>query len=77
MLTLNTLPMKSIGIITDITGDKKLITRLIECGFSKQSEIIPVFTSLSDDMTAYLIKGSIIALRSEESRCVKIKLKNR
>lgn len=55
--------------IDDICLNKK---RLEELGFSENSEIIPLHISMGGSITAYWVKGAVMALRKEDSDCIEI-----
>lgn len=46
--------------------------RLMEFGFTPGQEIKLVAKSLFKDPTAYSVRGTVIALRSNEAQCIKI-----
>ena len=56
--------------INGISPDFSLYKRLLDIGFSKDSEIECLFRSPLGDPTAYLIKGTVIALRREDANNV-------
>lgn len=55
--------------IDDICLNKK---RLTELGFGRNSEIVPLHRSFGGNITAYWVKGAVMALRKEDSDCIKI-----
>ncbi len=55
------------GRIKGISPDFSLYKRLVDIGFSRDSEIECLFKSPLGDPTAYLIKGTVIALRQEDA----------
>lgn len=56
-------PVKIVSIKSEFSNKK----RLTELGFTENCEIIPVHISPLGDPTAYCIRGTIIALRKEDT----------
>lgn len=67
-MLLTDLPIGQSGIIEGISPDFSLYTRLLDIGFSEGTEIEALFKSPLGDPTAYLIKGTVIALRHEDAQ---------
>lgn len=63
------------GLIEDIDDICLNKIRLKELGFCRNSEVIPLHKSLSGNITAYWIKGAVMALRKEDSDSIRILLK--
>lgn len=61
---------KGIIIYIDEKCNNKL--RLTELGFTPDAKIIPVHKSLSGGITAYWVKGAVMALRSSDAKYIKI-----
>ncbi len=55
--------------IDDVCSNKK---RLTELGFCENCEIVPLHRSIGGNITAYWVKGAVMALRKEDSDCIKI-----
>lgn len=47
--------------------------RLLDLGIVKNTKITPVFKSPSGDPTAFEIRGTLIALRKEDTSLIKVK----
>ena len=68
----DTVPLTCIPIGTRVkieaikTGFKNR-ERLIELGFTHNTEVIPLHTGPGGDPTAYFVKGTVMALRSEDA----------
>lgn len=71
-MLLTDLAIGQTGFIKGISPDFSLYTRLVDIGFSKGSEVECIFKSPLGDPTAYLIKGTVIALRREDAQNVLI-----
>lgn len=74
-MPLSCIPIGSCGEIVAIQPTFKNRERLIELGFTKDTEIIPLHISPIGDPTAYFIRGSVMALRKEDADNIFIKIK--
>ena len=70
--TLNNLPINKIGIIKKINSKPEIKRRLLDLGMIENTIIKPIYKSPLKDPTAYLVRGSIIALRNEDSKNIYI-----
>lgn len=66
-MKLNELQLNKKGIIKVIKCDKNIKRRLLDLGLVKGSIIEPVFISPFGNPKAFYVRGSIIAIRNEES----------
>lgn len=73
--TLDKLPLNKKGIIKkiDVLGSTR--RRLLDLGFIKDTNIIPVLDSFSKGVRAFYIRGTLIALRDEDSSLIKVSFK--
>lgn len=71
--TLNKLPINKVGIIKKVNSKPEIKRRLLDLGMVENTIIKPVYKSPLKDPTAYLVRGSIIALRNEDSKKIYIK----
>lgn len=55
--------------------DNKQYNRMLDLGIVKDSKIITLCKSMFSGTVAYLIKGSVIALRKEDANKIKVKLR--
>ena len=69
---LNQLPINKEGKINKIDCDEGVKRRLLDMGLVKGTKIIPVLVSPSKEPRAFLVRGSIIAIRKEEAENIKI-----
>lgn len=60
------------ALVVDIHSDDSMRRRLQDLGLIKGTEVTCVQKSPLGDPIAYLIRGAVIALRSEDSSCVQI-----
>lgn len=72
--TLNKLPVNHTGIVTNIKTNNFVKRRLLDLGMIKGTKIKALFKSPLGDPTAYLIRGSIIALRAKDTKNILIRL---
>lgn len=71
-ITLNKLPLNKEGYIYDINCNSNIKRRLLDLGLIKNSKIIPVLDSPSKNPRAYEIRGTIIAIRNEDSSSISV-----
>ncbi len=72
MTTLNKIDLNSYAYIDELLCSGSIRRRLLDLGFIKGTPIIPVLKSPSGDLTAYEVRGSLIALRKEDSNNIKV-----
>ena len=70
---LNQLPLNKSGKINKIKCDEGIKRRLLDMGLVKGTEITPILISPSGDPRAFLVRGTIIAIRKEDAKNIKIK----
>ena len=70
---LNELQLNQKGNIIEINCEENIKRRLLDLGLVKGTEIIPVLVSPSKDPRAFQVRGSIIAIRKEQAKNIKIK----
>ena len=73
---LNQLPLNKSGKIKNINCDEGIKRRLLDMGLVSGTNIIPVLVSPSGDPRAFLVRGSIIAIRKEDAENIIIKVWN-
>ncbi|MGN0452936.1 MAG: ferrous iron transport protein A [Ruminococcus sp.] len=71
-ITLDKLTLGKSAVITGINDNSKCKCRMLDLGFTKNTKICPVRKSPAGDPVAYLIKGTLIALRGEDARSVNV-----
>ena len=67
IIVLNKLPMNTYGKIEDLRCSGSIRRRFLDLGMVKGTKIKPILISPSGDPIAYEVRGSIIALRKEDS----------
>lgn len=72
MDTLNNLPIGCTGKVMSLMDYEKNKRRLLDLGFTKGATITSLFTSPAGDPTAYLIRGTIVAIRDEDAKNIGI-----
>ena len=60
------------GTVIAVDSEETMRRRLQDLGLIKGTEVICIGESPLGDPVAYLIRGAVIALRSEDSSCVRI-----
>ena len=66
--TLNKLPINKVGIIKKVNSKPDIKRRLLDLGMIENTPIKPIYKSPLKDPTAYLVRGSVIALRNEDTK---------
>ena len=69
---LSQLPLNKNGIIDKIECDEGIKRRLLDMGLVKGTNIVPILISPSGDPRAFLVRGTIIAIRKEDAEDIKI-----
>lgn len=70
---LNQLPLNKSGKIKKIECNEGIKRRLLDMGLVRGTNIIPILVSPSGDPRAFLVRGTIIAIRKEDAEDIKIK----
>lgn len=71
---LNQLPLNKSGKINKIECGEGIKRRLLDMGLVKGTEITPILISPSGDPRAFLVRGTIIAIRKEDAKNIKINI---
>ena len=71
-MTLNELKINEIGYVKDLKSSNGVKRRLLDLGLIKETKIKPVFVSPSGDPTAFEIRGSVIAIRVEDTMLIEL-----
>ena len=71
---LNQLPLNKSRKINKIECDEGIKRRLLDMGLVKGTEITPILISPSGDPRAFLVRGTIIAIRKDDAKNIKIKM---
>ncbi len=74
LLTLNKLPIGSIGRVKQLVSDGITRRRMLDLGLIYNTNVKSLWKSPSGDPTAYEIRGATIALRSEEASKILVEL---
>ena len=72
--TLNELKIEEIGVVYRIMGEETIKRRLLDLGLIEGTNIKPVLVSPSGDPKAFEFRGSLIAIREEDAKNIKIKM---
>ena len=73
-MKLNELDINKKGIIKNVLATDNIRRRLMDIGFNKGVEIEPILEGKS--MRAYKVKGSIIAVRKEDTSKIEVDIWN-
>ncbi|PRX35524.1 ferrous iron transport protein A [Orenia metallireducens] len=72
-MLLTQLPLGVISEVVSLEAEGIKRRRLLDLGLIPGTQIIAKRRSPSGDPTAYLIRGTVIALRSEETNLIKVR----
>ena len=72
MENLNSLELDDIGIVKKINVTGSIKRRLLDIGLIPGTEVKCLFSSPFKDPKAYLIRGTVIALREEEAKSIMV-----
>lgn len=71
-MSLEEVELYNVVIVSKLNNTGGIRRRLLDLGIMENTRIQPVLASPSKHMRAYRVKGSIIALRSDESRMIEV-----
>lgn len=69
-MTLNELDLNKIGYIKNLNCIDNVKRRLLDLGLTKGTKIVPLFISPSGDPTAFEFRGTVIAIRKEDTMLI-------
>ena len=72
IITLNELPMNLSGKIHNINCKENIKRRMLDLGMIQNTSIKPILKSPLGDPRAYEVRGSIIAIREEDSKKIEV-----
>lgn len=72
IMSLDKLPLGSLGRVKQVLSDSISRRRLLDLGLISGTRVRPIMKSPKSDPVAYEIRGALIALRSEEAKKVLI-----
>ena len=73
-ISLNKLPIGRKANVSGLTSDGATRRRMLDLGVIDGTEIVPLYKSPSGNPVAYLIRGAVIALRSDVSEKIMVSL---
>lgn len=76
MYKLTDLYINQTGVIKKISKNYNEMIRLLEMGFRKDKKIKKVLQSPSNNINAYLLDNTIIALRNDDAKNIEIEVSN-
>ncbi len=71
-MTLDQLNLNETGYIKELHCNDEVKRRLLDLGLIKGTKITPIFVSPSGDPRAFELRGSIIAIRIEDTKLIDI-----
>lgn len=76
-ITLDKLPVNETGKILNLNINNGLKRRLLDLGLISGTQVKKLYKSPFNDPCAYLIKGSVIALRNKDTKNIHIAYDNK
>jgi ferrous iron transport protein A len=73
-ISLNQLPIGKKANVTTLISDGTTRRRMLDLGIIDGTEIEPLYKSPSGNPVAYLIRGAVIALRSDVSEKIMVSI---
>lgn len=67
-ISLNTLPLNTVGTIVEVNCNPSIKRRLLDLGLIPNTKIIPIFKSIGGDPIAYEVRGTTLAIRNEDAK---------
>ena len=71
---LNKVKLNKTVIIHSLNCKENIKRRLLDLGLCENTKITPIFKSFFGDPTAYSVRGSLIAIRENDSKNIFVKL---
>ncbi len=68
--TLYSLPEGSVGVVREIRLENEARRRLMDLGLTAGARVQSLFAAPSGDPRAYMVRGSVIALRQKDALAV-------
>lgn len=72
---LNNVPIGKSALVKELNSNKDVKRRLRDLGLIKNTIIKPIYKSPLNDPTAYLVRGSVIAIRNDDAKKIIIETK--
>lgn len=74
LFTLDQLPTGTLGKVRGLAANGTIRRRMLDLGLIHNTAVMPLIKSPAGDPIAYEIRGTVIALRSEESSQIVVEL---
>lgn len=71
-LSLDKLPLNQTGIVLELNCNSTMKTRFLDLGLIPGTYITPIFSSPFREPTAYEFRNTVISIRSDDSKLIKI-----
>ena len=69
---LNDLNIGVLGVIDELKANPSIKGRLMDIGFVPGARIVPVMKNVGGNMVAYQVKGTIVALRKDDTSEIRV-----
>lgn len=71
-INLNKLDINKTGIVKELNCSNTIKTRLLDLGVISGTRVTPIYRSMFNDPTAYLIRDSVLAIRENDAEKIVI-----
>ena len=73
IINLNELPLNQRGIVLELNCNSSIKTRFLDLGLVPGTYITPVFSSPFREPIAYEFRNTVISIRNDDAKLIKIK----
>lgn len=77
VIRLDKLSLNTHAKVNELNCTGNIRRRMLDLGLIEGTDIVPILKSPLGDPVAYQIRGSIIALRQEDSKLINVRMKNK
>lgn len=72
--SLNTIPLNQLATVNSLNCTSSIKRRLLDLGLIEGANVIPILQSPAGELTAYEIRGTIIAIRTEDAKNIIVEI---
>lgn len=72
--SLNTIKINQLATVNSLNCTGSIKRRLLDLGLIEGSNVMPILQSPAGELTAYEIRGTVIAIRAEDARNIIVEI---
>ncbi len=72
--SLNTIEINQLATVNSLNCTGSIKRRLLDLGLIEGSNVMPILQSPAGELTAYEIRGTVIAIRAEDARNIIVEI---